>query len=126
MGKTLVDTSVVIALGNQHDVHYQSAITDYNDRQKQQLRISVVTLSEALVIPARYGTNEFNQISRMLKLTFNDPLDVTNSIASSAVNIRAQSKISLPDALILATALEHEMDLWTFDKKLFEIFTARK
>jgi len=126
VGKTLVDTSVVIALSNQHDVHYQSAITDYNERQKQQLRISVVTLSEALVIPARYGTNEFNQISRMLKLTFNDPLDVTNSIASSAANIRAQSRISLPDALILATALEHEMDLWTFDKKLLEIFTARK
>lgn len=126
MGKTLVDTSVVIALGNQHDVHYQSAITDYSKREKEQLRISVVTLSEALVIPARYGANEFNQISRMLKINFNDPLDVTNSIASSAANIRAESKISLPDALVLATALDHEMDLWTFDKKLFEIFTARK
>jgi len=45
-------------------------------------------------------------------------IDVSISIATKAAELRASSKIKLPDALIAATAIEKGLTLLTFDEKL--------
>lgn len=126
MARTLVDSSVVIALGNPTDAHYQTALGTYAGMEKPDIRISVVSYAEALIAPARRGANQFELAKRQLHNYFREPIEVSKKIAALSAQIRAEYRMSTPNSLILATALEHEMDLWTFDKKLFEIFTARK
>jgi predicted nucleic acid-binding protein len=38
-----------------------------------------------------------------------------------AVQLRRDERLKLPDAIVCATALEHEVDLWTNDARLAKV-----
>ena len=44
--------------------------------------------------------------------------DLTPRIRVQAVAIRREHRLKLPDAIICATALEHDAELWTNDSSL--------
>ena len=44
--------------------------------------------------------------------------DLTPRIRVQAVGIRREHRLKLPDAIICATALEHDAELWTNDSSL--------
>ena len=46
-------------------------------------------------------------------------LALTNSIIEHAIRLRQAKRISLGDAIIAATALEHSLTLWTVNTKDF-------
>ncbi len=71
---------------------------------------SVVTLLEVMVQPIRYGdevlANDYQDI--LLYGTNIRTVPVTLTIAQVAAELRAESRLKTPDAIHLATALEHQ------------------
>lgn len=53
-------------------------------------------------------------------------LDLTKPIADRAIELRQQKRMSLGDAIIAATALEHNLELWTANEKDFATITELK
>lgn len=70
------------------------------------LLISVVTEMELLVGPLRSGDREQASVVREFLDQHVTVLDMTREIARSAAEVRATKTLSLPDAVVIATALE--------------------
>lgn len=71
---------------------------------------SVVTLLEVMVQPIRYGdealANEYQEI--LLNGANVQTVSVTPTVAQVAAELRAESRLKTPDAIHLATALQHQ------------------
>jgi predicted nucleic acid-binding protein len=118
MGLAVVDASVLIAAVDKQDAHHERAIAELESALDQQrLRVPAVALSEALVGPYRRGLSYGRAVERGLRrLGRVEP--VTADIASRAAQLRTGRRIKLPDALILATAVElRAQDILTFDER---------
>lgn len=59
---------------------------------------------------------------RMLFNRFASRIPVTDEILEQTILLRQSHKIKLPDALILATAKTHQLQLLTLDEKLERIY----
>jgi predicted nucleic acid-binding protein len=118
MGVAVVDASVLIAAIDDADTHHERAIAELEAALDQQtVRVPSVAFSEALVVPYRrsqsYGRAVEGGLRRLGRV---EP--VTPSIASRAAQLRSKRQIKLPDALILATALElRAQEILTFDER---------
>ncbi|WP_207905260.1 PIN domain-containing protein [Lonepinella koalarum] len=53
-------------------------------------------------------------------------LDVSKTVINHCIQIRRRHKIKLPDALILATAKVHGLQLLTLDEKLQRIYERER
>ncbi len=109
-GRILVDSAPIIYYLEDHpvfgpryaDLFARAASGDY------QLVISTVTLVEILTGPLREGDE---QLADDYRQALTRPptwlvADLTVAIANRAARIRSQTRLRLPDAVILATALE--------------------
>jgi predicted nucleic acid-binding protein len=118
MGLAVVDASVLIATISKHDAHHDRATRELKAvRNRHALALPAVAFSEALVAPYRTSSAEGRSVEGGLRrLGRVEP--VTEEIASRAARLRALRKIKLPDALILATALElRAHEILTFDER---------
>ena len=74
--------------------------------------LSMVSVGELLVRPFRTGPAAIATIEGLLRHFAEIRLvDVTYEIAREAARLRAASDLRMPDALIIATALEEEVDV---------------
>jgi predicted nucleic acid-binding protein len=114
----VLDTSVLIALFKEDDLHHASAVKA--TFAKNQYLISAVTLSEALIaqcrINPRSGREQYLLISQAIKRI----ISVDEEIAVLGSQIRAEKNLSLPDALISATAQKFKAQLWSCDRELVQ------
>ena len=116
MGKVILDSSVIIALFNDADVHHQAAKNALGE-SKNNFEISAVSLAEAL--SSVLSDPERFEMNRDIKKHFSPIHPVDEKVAFLAGQIRASTRaIQTPDALISATAILAKAELWTFDKKL--------
>jgi predicted nucleic acid-binding protein len=118
MGVAVVDASVLIAAIDDGDAHHERAIAELEAALDQQrLRLPAVAFSEALVAPYRTSQSRGRAVEGGLRrLGRIEP--VTPDIASRAAQLRTKRKINLPDALILATAVElRAQEILTFDER---------
>jgi predicted nucleic acid-binding protein len=118
MGLAVVDASVLIAAIDDEDAHHERAIAELEAALDQQtLRVPAVAFSEALVAPYRTSQSRGRAVEGGLRrLGRIEP--VTRDIASRAAQLRSTRRIKLPDALILATAVEVRADeILTFDER---------
>lgn len=115
MAGLILDSDALVGLLNVHDVHHKSIIKRLF-KSSESFSISVVTYSEVLVRSFEAGQQE--SAIEKLKKRVSRIIEVDESIACQAAQLRSQSKIKLPDALIGATAIEKELTLLTFDEKL--------
>lgn len=76
---------------------------------------SSVSRMEALGFPA-ITQDEEKVISSLLHMLTYYP--ITTDIEIATIHLRRQHKLKLPDAIILATALTHNLELLTLDKGL--------
>ena len=116
MGVAVVDASVLIATIDKQDIHHERATNELKAvRQRHTLALPAVAFSEALVLPYRTSQSEGRSVEGGLRrLGHVEP--VTDAIASRAAQLRAKRRIKLPDALILATAVELRVqEILTFD-----------
>jgi len=106
-----LDTSPFIFFIEQHPkyVDLLRPFFEAVDRGECQVVTSTVTLLEVLVHPIRHGdeslAHQYNDI--LLSSTNIATIPVTPATAQTAAELRAQHNLKTPDAIHLATALNH-------------------
>jgi predicted nucleic acid-binding protein len=115
----ILDASVLIGLLDTADAHHARAVDDVEaaDLERRQLIAPASAYSEALVAFAR-GRRLADAAGAIAAMGISvTPL--TAHLAERAADLRARhNHRRLPDAIVLATALELEADLLTYDARL--------
>ena len=108
----LLDTNILIYLSKQ-----ELKLEDFAS-EDDELYISVITLMEAK------GYQFSSKKEEILIDTLCENLitaDLTNHIIETVIRLRKINRIKLPDAIILATAIENNLKLITRNTKDFEV-----
>ncbi|TMC08153.1 MAG: PIN domain-containing protein [Chloroflexi bacterium] len=120
MGRPLsvLDASVLIALLDEKDAGRPAARAAVDEsRHDHDLLIPVTAFSESIVAPYRRSRRDGQRAEAALT-GLGNLVDVTRDIASRAAQLRATRQITLPDALILATAMQVAADqILTLDRR---------
>lgn len=117
----VLDAGVLIAHLSVDDVH-QDAAFEILDTEEE-LLIHPLTLAEALVHPARMGTElaDLAKIESLGLLRREETVDEPVHIA----RLRAVSSLTLPDCAVLVTAETFGASLATFDRRLADVARRR-
>ena len=121
MGLIHLDAGVVIGLLDSDDAHHESAhaalarIVRTGDR----LAMAASAFAECLVGPQRRGRRAVAVVDDLVDRLPIEIVDLDRGIARTAASLRARhTQLRLPDALVIATAIEHSADeLLTTDRK---------
>ena len=120
MGRPLsvLDASVLIALLDEKDAGRPVARVAVDESKRDHdLLIPVTAFSESIVAPYRRSRRDGQRAEAGLA-ALGTLVDVTRDIASRAAQLRASRLIKLPDALILATAMQLAADqILTLDRR---------
>ena len=111
-GKTIaLDTSPFIFFIEKHATYADVLRPFFQavDRGESQILTSAVTLLEVLVHPIRHGDEALAHQYNDILLTSDNisTIPVTPSTAQTAAELRAEHDLKTPDAIHLATALDH-------------------
>jgi predicted nucleic acid-binding protein len=121
MGVTVLDAGVVIAGLDAADAHHAaaaSALTAARNRGDSFV-LPASAYAEVLVRPAARGNTTLARVDAALDAMAIRIADADRDIARRAASLRARhSSLRLPDALVIATAMELEADhLLTTDRR---------
>ena len=112
----LLDASLLIGHLESADAHHTAATTFLKTHTREILAASVVTLAEVYAGAARVGrADQLNQILAQLQI---DSLDLPSSAAQRLGELRAITKLKMPDCWVLYTAEQHQAAISTFDDQL--------
>jgi predicted nucleic acid-binding protein len=122
VARVILDASVVIALRSPQDAHAELARLLVLDRDE--LIIHPVTLAETLVVPARAG------IAKEVRERLIDGIGMQvwrpdDDEPVRVAELRAETRVALPDCYVLALAELLGHPLATFDARLAAAATAR-
>lgn len=114
MGLTVLDAPLVIAILDSEDAHHESAIAALARRleARDAFVMPVSAYAEVLVGPFRRGEEAVATVEAFLETLPAPVHPATREIGRRAAALRADigRRIRLPDALVLATALELSAD----------------
>lgn len=114
MGLTILDAGVVIAALARDDAHHAAAVSAIGDAvtRGDRLAIPASALAEALVHPYRSSQAAVDRVERFIDElpAAVEPLTRPIALASAAVRAAYGRALSLPDALIIGTAMVLEAD----------------
>jgi predicted nucleic acid-binding protein len=119
VGPLILDASVLIGLLDSADGYHDRAVeaVDQADRANQELLAPASAYGEALVAFAR--VNRIRDARGAISGMGITVVPLTARIAERAAELRAaHGFLRLPDALVLATAHEHDGTLLTYDDRL--------
>ena len=123
--KSHADTSWLIALLNPVDVSHKLAL-----RQLEELNapasISTFVLAELMVSFEKSDIGSIPVTLQEIEKSFLPIVELSKEIAISAAKIRSSSKITLGDAIVIASALDQNSDLLTFDKNMKAVYERNK
>ena len=123
--KSHADTSWLIALLNPLDISHKLAV-----RQLEELNapasISTFVLAELMVSFERSDIGSIPITLREIEKSFSPIVELSKDIAISAAKIRSSSKITLGDAIVIASALDQDSELLTFDKNMKAVYERNK
>ena len=123
--KSHADTSWLIALLNPLDISHKLAI-----RQLEELNapasISTFVLAELMVSFEKSDIGSISVTLREIEKSFSPIVELSKEIAISAAQIRSSSKITLGDAIVIASALDQNRELLTFDKNMKAVYERIK
>jgi hypothetical protein len=80
--------------------------------------VSVITEMELLSWPSLTPEEETRVNAFLSSVTV---CDLTAAIRIRAVKLRRDERFKLPDAIVCATAMEHDVELWTNDARLARV-----
>ena len=123
-GRILVDSAPIIYFLEDHTglAARYAPIFERAESAEHEIVISTVTLAEVLAGPLRTGNERLAEKYRGALLAIaGQCVDLSPAIAVRAARIRARSRLRLPDAVQMATALEtactafvtHDRDFWS-------------
>ena len=109
--KKLLDTNIILGIikGN------PDAAIKLQGINLKACAYSSVTRMELLGFPD-ITSDEIKIISLLLEQM--SQLSIERAIEDKTIQLKQQHRIKLPDAIILATAMQHNIELLTLDKKL--------
>lgn len=123
--KSHADTSWLIALLNPLDISHKLAV-----RQLEELNapasISTFVLAELMVSFEKSDIGSIPVTLREIEKSFSPIVEISKDIAISAAKIRSSSKITLGDAIVIASALDQDSELLTFDKNMKAVYERNK
>lgn len=115
--KSHADTSWLIALFNPEDSHHKQALRELEELNSAPAMSSLV-LAELLVDFESSDSGSVSGTLQQIQKSFSTIYSVTVEIAVRAAEIRSTQKVSLADAIVIATALEEQSHILTFDKNM--------
>lgn len=122
-GVIVLDASALIAMQVNTDTHHSWAIDFMHSTVGFDFAMSSVTYAEVLVQPARAEVTQ-NYISKIQGLNIN-LISVQSEDSISLAQIRAETKLLMPDAIALQTAEKLDAGIATADAKLAAAARAR-
>lgn len=112
----VADASWVVALRDPSDRHHRRAVAVNQEVAQESGLLHPVTLSECLVAPARMGAAD--EAYALLRAAF-DIDDVEVDAPLRWAKLRAETRLRLPDVIVLDTAMNrHARAIATFDEQL--------
>jgi predicted nucleic acid-binding protein len=123
--KSHADTSWLIALFNPEDAHHKQALRELEELNSAPAMNSLV-LAELLVDFESSDSGSVSGTLHQIQKSFSAISSVTVEITVRAAEIRSMQKVSLADAIVIATALEEESQLLTFDKNMKAVYERIK
>ena len=120
--KSHADTSWLIALLDPEDPHHVKALRDFEELASPP---SISSLAFAELLVGFYSADFLTSIKE-LRAAFPsiNPLDTERAILGA--KLRSENKITLTDALIIASALIEKSELLTFDKSMKAVYERIK
>jgi predicted nucleic acid-binding protein len=111
--KYLLDTNIIIGMYEQD--HTVISLFQNKEVSIAECAYSNITRMELLGFPeiTEIETQAIKNLLAMMQC-----IDLSRSIENTTINLKQKYRIKLPDAIILATALTHQIELLTLDKKL--------
>ena len=113
MGLTILDAGVIIGVLDAADAHHAAARAALSAAVERgdALAVPASAYAECLVGPARRGREAMRAVDRFLLDLPAEVEPVTRQLAARAAELRARhSRLRLPDALVLATAMHLRAD----------------
>jgi predicted nucleic acid-binding protein len=98
-----LDASVVIAFLSPKDAHHEAAVSALREHEDDELVLPAVAYAEVLVGPYARGSDAVEVVRGFVADMRISIEPVSDAIAERAAELRAQAKIRMPDALVLAT-----------------------
>ncbi len=133
MGIVVFDADVLIGYLERTDVHHAEAVARVRraiEAGTQRL-LSAVNYSEVLVRPLQErGAGGGTVVDAMLSSLRIETIPVDGRLAFQAAQVRARTKLALPDAFAIATALNAarrghaSVGLESFDRRVLKAFGA--
>jgi predicted nucleic acid-binding protein len=127
------DAEVLIAYLRRDDTNHAEAVERMRHALESGTRrlVSAVNYSEVLIGPLQAaGTASADTVDEMLTRFGTETIQVDNALAGRAAAVRARTRLKLPDAYALATAIHAEkrghadVRLESFDEKVTRAYTA--
>ena len=88
--------------------------------------ISTFVLAELMVSFEKSDIGSIPVTLREIEKSFSPIVELSKEIAISAAKIRSSSKITLGDAIVIASALDQDSELLTFDKNMKAVYERNK
>jgi len=127
MAVVVFDADVLIAYLNRDDAHHAEAVGKLRRALEPGTRrlVSAVNYSEVLIGPlTRLGAKGVATVDGVLNHLGFETVEVNAALARRAATVRVRTKLKLPDAYALATALDVEtrahatVTVESFDKRV--------
>jgi len=119
VGLSILDAGVIIGVLDAGDAHHEAAVRALGAAQgrRDALALPASVFAELLVGPTRAGAAALRSVERFLDALGATVLPIDRSIARRAAALRVTGRLRLPDALVVATAIEVGADrLLTTDR----------
>ena len=113
----LLDTNVILGLLKNQPMVIE--VLEKLELDVEACAYSSVTRMELLGFPG-ITTQESQLINSRLEML--ERLPIVTAIEDETIAVRKQSRLKLPDAIICATALIHNVQLVTFDEQLRSVY----
>lgn len=130
MGVVVLDSDVLIGFLNRSDAHHEAArariVEDY--RAGERLLACATTYSEVLIGPLRAGRAD--EADGALAGIGVEVVPVDRALARRMAAVRLLTRLRLPDAFVIGTAMEAEgrsgdpIRVASFDEKVLRVFAA--
>lgn len=112
----ILDASALIGLHDSADPHHDWALEVFRTTLDKNLAMAVLTYAEVLVHPTKAGNrNLFESNIRGLEIEI---LPLSESSAGVLADLRAKTRLKMPDVIVLHSAIETSGTIATSDKAL--------
>lgn len=114
---SVLDANVIIAAGSYADTHHAEALGELRSAiRRGRIGMAELTLAEVLVAPYRQGTAGARE--EFLAQIGVEPLPLGEGHYRGLAKLRAESGLTMPDAVVLFAALREGGDIVLFDRRL--------